>query len=79
MLDEIGYNSFAFEVTDLPGTIARLETAGMKFATQTFDLGGWQIAFARDPEGNLLAFQQRRPEHSIEGMRWFALTRSPEP
>ncbi len=79
MLDEVGYNGFAFEVTDLPGTIARLEAAGMKFATQSFDLGGWQIAFARDPEGNLLAFQKREAAHSIEDMRWFALTRSPEP
>ncbi len=79
MLDEIGYNGFAFEVTDLPGTIVRLEAEGMEFATETFDLRGWQIAFARDPEGNLLAFQQRRASHSIEDMRWFALTRSPEP
>lgn len=79
MLDEIGYNGFAFEVTDLPGTIARPEAAGKEFATETFDLGGWQIAFARDPEGNLLAFQERRAQFSIEDMRWFALTRSPEP
>lgn len=79
MLDEIGYSSLAFEVADLAGTIARLERAGMTFATEPFDLGGWQIAFARDPEGNLVAFQQRSERHSIEDMRWFALTRSPEP
>lgn len=78
-IDEIGYNSFAFEVTDLDGTIARLERSGMEFATGRFDLGGWDIAFARDPEGNLVAFQQRKAKHSIEDMRWFALTRSPEP
>ena len=58
--------------------LARLESEGMIFATQSFDLGGWQIAFARDPEGNLVAFQQSKPVHSIEDMRWFALTRSPE-
>lgn len=78
MLDEMGYNSFTFEVRDLAGTIARLEREGMVFATDTFDLGGWQIVFARDPEGNLVAFQQGKPQHSIEEMRWFALTRSPE-
>ncbi|WP_172970186.1 VOC family protein [Erythrobacter sp. THAF29] len=81
-LDEIGYNGFAFEVTDLDGTIARLRGLGMEFATDPFELAGWRIAFAHDPEGNLLAFQQRdtaRPEFSIEDMRWFALTRSPEP
>lgn len=82
MLDEIGYNSFTLETTDLAGTIVRLENEGMDFATEVFELGGWQIAFARDPEGNLVAFQQRdeaRPELSIEDMRWFALTRPPEP
>lgn len=77
-LDEIGYNSFAFEVTDLAGTMARLQAEGMTFATKPFDLGGWTIAYMRDPEGNLLAFQERRDDHSIEDMRWFALTRSPE-
>ncbi len=78
MLDEIGYNSLTFEVRDLAGTIARLENEGMVFATAPFDLGGWQIAYARDPEGNLVAFQQHNAEYSIEEMRWFALTRSPE-
>lgn len=81
MLDEIGYSAVTFEATDLPGTIARLEQSGFTFATERFDLAGSSIAFARDPEGNLVAFQQRakRPDLSIEDMRWFALTRSPEP
>lgn len=78
MIDEIGYNSFTFEVRDLAGTVARLESEGMTFATEKFDLGGWQIVYARDPEGNLVAFQQSKSDHSIEEMRWFALTRSPE-
>ncbi len=78
MIDDIGYNSFTFEVRDLAGTITRLENEGITFATEPFDLGGWQIAFARDPEGNLLAFQKIKREFSIEEMRWFALTRSPE-
>ncbi|MDJ0644192.1 MAG: VOC family protein [Erythrobacter sp.] len=81
MLDEVGYSSIAFEVTDLAGTRARLEEEGLEFATESFELGDWSIAFARDPEGNLIAFQQRteQPDLSIESMRWFALTRSPEP
>lgn len=78
MIDEIGYNSFTFEVRDLAGTMTRLESEGLTFATETFDLGGWQVVYARDPEGNLIAFQQSKPDHSIEEMRWFALTRSPE-
>ncbi len=79
MLDEVGYNSITFEVTDLEGTIARLESAGLQFVTDILDVGGWRLAFLRDPEGNLIAFQQRKSEHSIEDMRWFALTRPPEP
>lgn len=58
MVDEIGYNSVAFEVTDLAGTVARLERDGVRFAGKTFELGGWRIRYARDPEGNLIAFQQ---------------------
>ncbi len=80
-LDDIGYNGFAFEVVDLPGTIARLEAEDVNPVTGIFDLGGWQIAYVRDPEGNLVAFQQRnaeRPDLSIEDLRWFAQTRSPE-
>lgn len=77
-MDEIGYNSFTFEVKDLKGTIARLKKEGLTFAADPFDLGDWKIAFVRDPEGNLVGFQQSKPEHSIEEMRWFAKTRSPE-
>lgn len=80
-LDEIGYSGFALEVTDLEGTLARLEAEGLKRATEPFDLAGWSVAFMRDPEGNLLAFQQRdpaRPDLSIEELRWFAMTRPPE-
>lgn len=71
-LDEIGYGGPVFEVTDLAGTVARLERQGIKFLAQSFDLQGWQIRYARDPEGNLLAFQQRTTapsSHSIETMR----------
>lgn len=78
MLDEIGYSAVTFEVTDLAGTYERLQSEGLTLATGIFDLAGWQIFFTRDPEGNLVAFQQQRAEHSIEDMRWFALTRSPE-
>ncbi|WP_209348209.1 VOC family protein [Pontixanthobacter sp. CEM42] len=80
MLDEIGYSSVVFEVIDLAGTAARLESEGMVFAGQSFELGGRMIRFARDPEGNLIAFQERlggSDPYSIESVRWFAETRSP--
>lgn len=73
MLDDIGYNSVVFEVTDLPGTVARLETEGVKFAGPAFELGGWLVRYARDPEGNLLGFQQRTTapaDRSIDDMLW---------
>lgn len=78
-LDQMGYNSIVFEVTDLEGTVARLEAEGVQFAGEAFSLGGFTIRFARDPEGNLLAFQQRdaaRPDLSIEGKRWIAEARA---
>ncbi len=81
-LDPIGYNSFTFEVTDLAGTLSRLEASGMSVAAEPFRLGDWTIAYLRDPEGNLVGFQQRntdRMDLSIEDKRWFAETRPPEP
>lgn len=72
-LERIGYNSLSFEVTDLDGTIARLEPQGIEFAGPTFTLGGWRMRYARDPEGNLLAFQQNVSagrDRSIHAMRW---------
>ncbi|MEM7665858.1 MAG: VOC family protein [Pseudomonadota bacterium] len=72
-LERIGYNSLSFEVTDLAGTIARLEPQGIEFAGPAFELGGWQVRYARDPEGNLLAFQQNISagnDRSIHEMRW---------
>lgn len=73
MMDEIGYNSVVFEVTDLACTIARLEPEGIVFAGETFELNGWKKRYARDPEGNLLAFQERLSapaDRSIDDMLW---------
>lgn len=72
-MERIGYNSLSFEVTDLEGTITRLESEGIRFAGPAFSLGGWEIRYARDPEGNLLAFQENisaGKDRSIHGMRW---------
>ena len=58
MFDEIGYNSLMFEVSDLPRTLARLEREGVTLVGETFELGGFRVRYARDPEGNILGFQQ---------------------
>ncbi|MEE4210203.1 MAG: VOC family protein [Parvularcula sp.] len=71
--ERIGYNSLSFEVTDLDGTIMRLEPQGIEFAGSAFMLGGWRMRYARDPDGNLLAFQQNVSagrDRSIFDMRW---------
>jgi catechol 2,3-dioxygenase-like lactoylglutathione lyase family enzyme len=72
-IDTIGYNSVSFEVTDLDGTVERLRTQGIDWAGEAFETNGWKIRYARDPEGKLLAFQERTSadrEMSMEDMRW---------
>jgi catechol 2,3-dioxygenase-like lactoylglutathione lyase family enzyme len=58
MFDEIGYNSLVFEVTDLSGTLARLEREGVTPIGKTFGLDGFRVRYVRDPEGNIVGFQQ---------------------
>jgi catechol 2,3-dioxygenase-like lactoylglutathione lyase family enzyme len=73
MIDAIGYNAIVFETDDLAATLARLEREGVRFAGKTFELGGWRVRYARDPEGNLIAFQQNigaGAARSIDDMLW---------
>jgi catechol 2,3-dioxygenase-like lactoylglutathione lyase family enzyme len=57
-LDEIGYNAFALEVTDLKVEQARLRKLGIELAGPVVKLGGWKVQYGYDPEGNLFAVQQ---------------------
>lgn len=73
LLDRIGYNQLAFEVTDLGREIIRLRGLGVKLVGRPVIRGGWLIQYARDPEGNVIAFQQNLgagPVQSIDAMRW---------
>lgn len=73
MIDPIGYSAIVFETDDLAATLARLEGEGVRFAGKTFELGGWRMRYARDPEGNLIAFQQdigAGAAQSINDMLW---------
>jgi catechol 2,3-dioxygenase-like lactoylglutathione lyase family enzyme len=54
-LDEIGYNSFALRVADLAAEKARLKALGVKPLAKTVRLGGNELLYAHDPEGNLFA------------------------
>ena len=71
MFDAIGYSSLVFEVSDLPGTVARLEREGVNWAGEAFALGGFRVRYARDPEGNILGFQENLSagaDRSIDAM-----------
>lgn len=57
-LDEIGYNAFALEVTDLKAEQGRLKKLGIKLAGPAIKIGGWAVQYAYDPEGNLFSVQQ---------------------
>jgi catechol 2,3-dioxygenase-like lactoylglutathione lyase family enzyme len=72
LLDEIGYNEVAFEVGDLDREIARLSAKGVAFFGQPRMVDGWSVAYARDPDGNLLSLQQNvsaGPAESIDAMQ----------
>jgi catechol 2,3-dioxygenase-like lactoylglutathione lyase family enzyme len=57
-LDEIGYNAFSLEVSDLTAEKLRLKKLGIELAGPAFKIGGWKVQYGYDPEGNLFAVQQ---------------------
>jgi catechol 2,3-dioxygenase-like lactoylglutathione lyase family enzyme len=58
MLDEIGYNAFSLEVSDLKSEQARLKKLGIPLVGKPVRMGGWKVQYGYDPEGNLFAVQQ---------------------
>jgi hypothetical protein len=69
----VGYNAVVFEVTDLAGTLARLESEGVRFVGPAFELAGFRTRYTRDPEGNILGFTQNMSAgigRSIDRMLW---------
>lgn len=73
MIDTTGYNAIVFETDDLAASIDRLERDGLQFTGKAFELGGWLVRYARDPEGNLIAFQENiaaGSARSIDDMLW---------
>ncbi len=57
-LDAPGYNLIMFDVASLDGARALLQEAGATSITEPMSVDGGQAIFARDPDGNLLGFQQ---------------------
>ena len=70
-IDAPGYNMVVFEVTDLAAAKERLAAAGGTLLAGTTQLDGAEIAFGRDPDGNLLGLQAL-PEGSIYSAKNFA-------
>ena len=76
-LDEIGYNSFALEVADLKAELARLKTLGIRLAGPAMAMGGWNVQYAIDPEGNLFSVQQNMTAGPAESVTSFIPTAAP--
>jgi catechol 2,3-dioxygenase-like lactoylglutathione lyase family enzyme len=55
-----GYSHFGVEVDDIAATFARLEAAGTRIHSPiiTFNQGGMQAAYCRDPDGNVFEILQ---------------------
>ena len=70
-LDEIGYNAFALEVTDLKSEQARLKKLGIALAGSSMKMGGWKVQYAYDPEGNLFSVQQNLSAGASESVTRF--------
>ncbi|MEM8772247.1 MAG: VOC family protein [Pseudomonadota bacterium] len=73
MLDGLGYNSIAFEVDDLDAEMIRLREEGLDFTGEPAEEAGWRVAYAYDPDGNLISFQENAsgdPSLSIDPLLW---------
>ncbi len=71
-LDEIGYNAFALEVSDLKAEQARLKKLGIELVGPAVKMGGWKVQYAYDPEGNLFSVQQNKTAKASESVTRFA-------
>lgn len=73
MVDQIGYNMNAFEVTDADAERERLKDLGIKILGPARMSKGWKIYYARDPDGNIISIQENvsAPQaHSIDDLLW---------
>ncbi len=58
-IDRLGHSLIAFEVADLANATRRLRAANVRLVGRPVRMMGWRIQYARDPDGNLIAVQQR--------------------
>jgi catechol 2,3-dioxygenase-like lactoylglutathione lyase family enzyme len=53
-----GITHLCFDVTDIDAEYARLSAAGVEFTTEPVTVFGVRTTYARDPDGNVLEFQE---------------------
>ena len=60
---DVGIRHIGFDVSDIDGEYARLKAAGVEFlsAPQTVEGGGVRSVYLRDPDDNIVEFQQVLP------------------
>ena len=63
--EKIGYNKFAFEVSDIDADYKRLVESGVQFLSEPVQTDESTEVYARDPDGNLFSLIQPAPGSSI--------------
>jgi catechol 2,3-dioxygenase-like lactoylglutathione lyase family enzyme len=53
-----GYTHICLDVTDIDAEYARLIAAGVEFTTEPVTVFGVRTTYARDPDGNIIEFQE---------------------
>ena len=62
--EKIGYNKFAFEVTDIKSDYKRLVEAGVQFLSDPVQSKDATEVYGRDPDGNLFSLFEPAPGSS---------------
>jgi catechol 2,3-dioxygenase-like lactoylglutathione lyase family enzyme len=60
--EKIGYNKFAFEVTDIQSDYKRLVESGVQFLSEPVQTDVSTEVYGRDPDGNLFSLIQPAPD-----------------
>ena len=68
--DALGYNVIMFEVSDIAAVASVLEELGATITQKPTNISDGQVMYARDPDNNLLGFQQLNPTSPFSAQRF---------
>ena len=68
--DALGYNVIMFEVSDIEAVADMLEQLGATITQKPTDIIDGKVMYARDPDNNLLGFQQLNPVSPFSAQRF---------